>query len=101
MNNIPDMKMEIFEAIHEHFMNKEDIEVDCLLYLSGLSDNSSDSIQLRHRAKERLDKLNRCSICGTKLETMTYKEFHDELDSCPYEIITEPYCPNCDLGGIR
>ena len=95
--NYPNMSPEIIEAILNHFKNDEDIIVDCLLYLSNLRDNKINCEKLSYSSMSELEKMNRCMICGNELQIYKYEEPHPELDGCPMEIMSEPYCPNCDI----
>lgn len=97
--NYPNMSLEIIEAIHTHFKNYPDTERDCYLSLIGASRNPFILESIVIEAQEYLEKNNLCSYCGTPLESYTYNEIHTELEGHPAEIITEVYCPNCDIGG--
>lgn len=91
------MCSEVFESIHEYFKDMPDVEANCYLYLSGLEDDD-DLLQLTSaEAQKKLYDMNRCCNCGTPLETLTYREFHAELEGRPFEILHEVVCPNCDL----
>lgn len=97
--NYPNMQPEILEAIHGYFNVTPEIEVDCLLYLSSLRDNWTRTAQLEEACFGRLEEMGRCPKCGERKQVVTFRESHPELDGCPYENITEEYCPNCDLPG--
>ncbi len=94
----PSMLSEILECVHYYFEDCPDVEIDCLLYLSGLMDDNKQVNRLSIAAIEKLEKMGRCGICGEELQTYHYKEPHPELDGCPMEDMTEVYCPHCDVG---
>lgn len=92
-----EMHNEVVEAVIEHYKGiDEDIAADCLVYLSSLK-----HLQLSVAATMALESMGRCYNCGCKLLSYTHKEVHDELEEKPEEIITEIYCPQCDIrtGG--
>ena len=95
----PNMCPEILEAVHDYFKDYTEVEVDCLLYLSGLMDDNKQVNRLSIAAMEKLEEMGRCGICGEELKTYHYKEPHPELDGCPMEDMTELYCPYCDIPG--
>ena len=97
-NDFPDMSLEILESIHNNFKDDLDVEVDCLLFLTKLENNSKLCKKLSNRSIDILEKMNRCEICGSPLELYFYNEPHPELDGCPMEEMTEVYCPNCDMN---
>lgn len=96
----PDMSSEVLEAVHLMYEDHPEVEVDCLLYLSGLMDDSRQVGQLSSCAANKLEEMGRCTNCGELLQVHHYKEPHPELDGCPMEEMTEVYCPNCDIGGV-
>lgn len=88
-----DMHNEVIEAVVEQYKGAdEDIAADCLVYLSSLK-----CLPLAVYAQVQLDAMGRCSVCGCKLERYTHRELHTELDEPCYEMLTEVYCPNCDI----
>lgn len=88
-----DMHNEVVEAVVEHYKGAdEDIAADCLVYLSSLK-----CLPLAVYAQVQLDAMGRCDVCGCKLERYTHRELHTELDEPCYEMLTEVYCPNCDI----
>lgn len=93
----PNMVPEIIEAIHLMYEDNPDIEVDCLLCLSGLRGNLELGSRLAEVAESKLEDMRRCIYCGEILKVHHYKEPHSELDGCPMEDMTELYCPNCDM----
>lgn len=97
--NYPNMQPEVLEAIHGYFNDTPEIEVDCLLYLSSLRDNWTRTTQLEGASFRRLEEMGYCPKCGERKQVVTIREPHPELDGCPYENITEEYCPNCDIPG--
>ena len=99
LSSYPNMYPEILEAVHGYFEDHPDVEVDCLLYLTELQDNWNRAIELSSQAINRLEEMDRCPCCGEQMQYYHYKEPHPELDGCPMEDMTEPYCPNCDIGG--
>lgn len=99
MSSHPNMQPEVLEAIHEYFKGNPEIEVDCLLYLSSLRDDWTRTAQLESASFRRLEEMGYCSKCGERKQVVTIREPHPELDGCPYENITEEYCPNCDIPG--
>lgn len=76
---------DFIELIKEKCSNEEEY-VDCLLDLKATVDVVSDE----------LDRMGRCRNCGTKLEIMTYREYHSEVDA--FEPMSDIYCPECDIG---
>lgn len=100
LSSHPNMQPEVLEAIHEYFKDNPEIEVDCLLYLASLRDNSAiKRAKLSAACYKALERYGYCSKCGERKQVVTIREPHPELDGCPYENITEEYCPNCDLPG--
>lgn len=95
----PNMLSEILECLHFYFEDYPDVEVDCLLYLSRLMDDSKQVSKLSLAAIDALYDMGRCGCCGELLQVHHYKEPHPELDGCPTEDMTELYCPCCDIGG--
>lgn len=92
MNNMCD---EIIDAILETYKDDEEIAVDCLLYLAAMK-----TLPMGYVVYRKLEKMGRCTQCGTKLQEYTYIEQHDELDEPPIrEVITDLYCPQCDIGA--
>lgn len=87
------MRYEVIEAIMEHFNNDEDTMVECLVYLSNLSEKDVKS--LSYGAQDALEGMDRCCDCGSKLYAYTWEERHTELDGNPIEYLTELRCPNC------
>lgn len=95
----PNMVPEIIEAIHLMYEDNPDVEVDCLLCLSGLRGNLELGSRLAEASESKLEDIGRCIYCGELLKVHHYKEPHPELDGCPMEDMTELCCPNCNLGG--
>lgn len=93
----PNMIPEIIEAIHLMYEDTPDVEIDCLLCLSGLRGNFDMASKIAEAAEMKLDDMDRCFICGSPLQAHHYFEPHPELDGCPSEQLVEMYCPNCDL----
>jgi len=89
--NYTDMRTEVIDAIKQYDV---DIYIDCLLFLA----NTAHRSDLEHYYKNKLSDMGRCRNCGTELEYVNFREYHDEIDA--YEEFVEPYCPECDLGGI-
>lgn len=87
-----DMHNEVVEAVVEYYKDDDDIEADCLVYLSSLK-----CLPLTYTADTALESMGRCSVCGCKLERYVHRELHTELDEPCYETLTEVYCPNCDI----
>lgn len=99
LSSYPNMYPEVLDAIHEMYKVYPDVEVDCLLYLSELCDNWDRTLELSIKAIETIKGMNRCPYCGEPMQIYHYQEPHDELDGCPMENMSEPYCPNCDIRG--
>ena len=95
------MSYEVLDAIHLMYEDEPDVEADCYLYLSCLLSDKAKAKDLMERAQIALGEMGRCPYCGDKLECVTYKEVHTELDDCPVELIREEYCPHCDICGIE
>lgn len=91
-----EMHNEVVEAVVEQYKGvNEDIAADCLVYLSSLK-----VLPLAVAAMQELENMDRCAVCGCKLERYTHQVYHPELDEPPqYETVTETYCPQCDIGG--
>ena len=92
-----DMHDEVVEAVLDYYSHNKDIAVDCLLYLASLKD-----MRLVYAVTRELEAMERCSECGSKLESYTHLVYHPEVDEPPYyEPVTEVYCPRCDIrvGG--
>lgn len=81
----PNMSPEVLEAIHLMFEDYPDIEADCYLYLSALNKDNYLLSYLSDQAKNELNRMNRCVVCG------------DELDYRDKKNVNEWYCPNCDI----
>lgn len=99
LSSYPNMYPEILEAVHDYFKDYPEVEVDCLLYLSGLMDDSKQVSKLSLAAIDALYDMGRCACCGELLQAHHYQEPHPELDGCPMEDMVEWYCPNCDTPG--
>lgn len=101
LSSYPNMYPEILEAVHLMFEDHPEVEVDCLLYLTELRDNWTRTAELSNQAFEKLEEMGRCPYCGEPMQVYHYQEPHPELDGCPMENMSEPYCPNCDtnVGG--
>lgn len=99
LTSYPNMWPEVLEAIHLMYEDHPDVEVDCLLYLANLRDNWTRAAELSNQAISMLEDMGRCPYCGEPMQVYHYKEPHTELDGCPMENMSEPYCPNCDIGG--
>ena len=97
----PNMLNEIVAAIHTNYKDCPDVEADCYLCLTGLELDKELAMKASIKAQCSLEEMNRCSICGNELRVHYYKEPHPELDGCPMEELAEPYCPNCDIGGLN
>lgn len=93
-----EMHNEVVEAVIEHYKDVyQDIAADCLVYLASLKD-----MRLAVAATRKLEVMERCTTCGSKLESYTHLIYHPEVDEPPcYEPVTEVYCPRCDIrtGG--
>lgn len=81
----PNMTPEVLEAIHLMFEDYPDIEADCYLYLSALNTDNYLLFYLSDQAKNELNRMNRCVVCGDELE------YRDEKN------VNEWYCPNCNI----
>lgn len=99
ISSYPNMYPEILEAVHGYFEDHPDVEVDCLLYLTELRDNWTRTVELSNQAFNKLEDMGRCPYCGALMQYYQYQEPHPELDGYPIEKMSEPYCPNCDIGG--
>lgn len=75
----PNMRYEILEALEEFYKNDEEILVDCLRALGE---------------DDRVFKMGYCPNCGAKLISVSYREYHSEVDA--YEILSETVCPECE-----
>lgn len=95
----PNMSPEVIEAVREYFKDEEDVCVDCLLFLKELRNEDDNAKRLSHYAEGELESMERCPVCGSKIEWHHYQEPHDELDGCPMEDMYEKYCPECDFPG--
>lgn len=100
LSSYPNMYPEILEAVHGYFEDYPEVEVDCLLYLTELRDNWTRTAELSNQAVKQLEEKGRCPYCGEPMQYYRYQEPHTELDGCPMENMIEPYCPNCDIGGV-
>lgn len=97
--NYPNMEPEVLEAVHLMYEDDPEVEVDCLMYLKSLKDDDIKTRNLSFKVENVLEKMNRCPVCGEVMQVHHYKEPHTEVDGCPYENMTETYCPNCDMAG--
>lgn len=80
---------DIISAIKNTIENEEEY-VDVLLTIAN------NNAELKNSATDELDRMGRCRNCGTKLQTMTYREYHPEVDA--FEPMSDIYCPECDIG---
>lgn len=71
-------------------VNEEEY-VDALLDILSINE-----AELKDFASRELNRMNRCQNCGAKLEVMTYREYHPEVDA--FEPMSDVYCPECDIG---
>lgn len=80
----PNMRYEVLEALEEFYKNDIDILIDCLRYLE-----EDDEVYNR----------GYCPNCGTELISISYREYHPEVDA--YETLSDIVCPMCDFtnGG--
>lgn len=99
LSSYPNMCYEIIEAIHLMYEDYPDVEVDCLLFISNLSENFSEITKFSNLAKQKLLDMERCSNCGEILQYYHYKEPHPEIEGCPMEDMCVLICPFCDLKG--
>lgn len=81
----PNMTPEVLEAIHLIFEDYPDTEADCYLYLSALNTDNYLLSYLSDQAKNELNRMNRCVVCGDELE------YRDKKN------VNEWYCPNCNI----
>lgn len=95
----PDMPYEVLEAVHLMYEDYPEVEVDCLLFISKLSENFSEVTRFSNLAKQKLTDMERCYNCGEILQYYHYKEPHPELEGCPMEDMCVLICPTCDLKG--
>lgn len=87
------MHHEVIEAVVEYYKDDEELMAQCLAYLHSIR-----VFSLACCAAIKLQDMGRCPRCGCKLGKCTHKEYHSEVDEPPrYEIITEEYCPECDV----
>lgn len=74
------------------FDNEEDY-IEFLLALKKTNDKD-----IRYTCENLLDEKGYCYKCGTKLQTLTYREPHPEVEGyMTYETFTTLMCPNCDI----
>jgi len=93
----PIMISEVIEAIHLMYEDYPDVELDCMLFLKGLSGEHG---RIRTAVDQWFIDHGRCEICGSKLQSYTYQEPHPELDGCPMETLSDELCPVCERGDI-
>jgi uncharacterized protein with PIN domain len=93
----PSMTPEVLEAIHLMFEDYPDIEADCYLYLSALNTDNYLLSYLSDQAKNELNRMNRCVVCGDKLDYYTFTEEYNELEYRDKKNVNEWYCPNCNI----
>ena len=99
----PNMEPEVIDAIHLMYEDNPDVEADCYLYLQSLKygANKENRISsLANAAYIELSNRGRCPECGGLMETVSYKERHNEISPGTYEIMHVTYCPNCDVGEL-
>ena len=82
--NKPNMRYEVLDALTEFYKNDTEVLIDCLRYLGE---------------NDEVYQMGYCPDCGTKLISVSYREYHSEVDA--YETIYDITCPNCDFinGG--
>ena len=80
----PNMRYEILEALKEYYKDNINVLIDCLSYL---------------KEDDEITDMGYCSECGAKLITISYREYHPEVDA--YETLYDIACPVCDFinGG--
>lgn len=100
LSSYPNMYPEVLDAIHLMYEDNPEVEIDCLLYITELRDNWARTAELSNQAINKLEEMGCCPYCGELMQYHHYKEPHPELDGCPMENMREPYCPNCDIGGV-
>lgn len=92
METYPNMIVELFDAIHETYVDYPEVEADTYLYLIGLKGMGHPVGQ---KAMEVLNEMGRCYYCGNLLEERTI------ATECDYDYPTEveviQYCPTCDV----
>lgn len=80
----PNMRYEVLEALREYYKDDDEILVDCLRYLN----EDTEVLEMGY-----------CPNCGVKLITISYREYHPEVDA--YEELGEIVCPECDyMNGV-
>lgn len=94
----PIMISEVIEAVHLMYEDNPDVELDCMLFLQGLSGEYG---RIRTAVDQWFIDHNRCEICGSKLQSYTYQEPHPELDGNPVEILTDVLCPKCEWSVTK
>lgn len=90
---VDNMSDEVIEAVCQAFKDDDDILAEILVYLQ----RSTRDNCLIMKASDQLKEMGRCENCGAKLETMSFREWHPEVDPPCYEPVCEDYCPNCDI----
>ena len=88
---------DVLEAIHLAYEEAPEIEAKCYLYLANLHKDHLGGLRLGLKCIEKLDEMNRCSICGSSLIESENFILHTELDEKPIEYKYELKCPICDL----
>lgn len=49
------------------------------------------------QAKNELNRMNRCVVCGDELDYYTFTEEYNELEYRDKKNVNEWYCPNCNI----
>ena len=80
------------DNISSIFDNEEDY-IEFLLALKKTNDKD-----IRYTCEILLEDKGYCCRCGTKLQTLTYREPHPEVEGyMTYETFTVEVCPECDI----
>lgn len=98
-SNYPKMMTEVIEAVHQTYVDNPEVEADCMVYLMRLAVTLGDTRAMLDLTAWFVEH-DRCDICGGLMSHYSFQEPHPELDGCPVETITEPYCAACDGGSL-
>lgn len=90
---VMNMSDEVVDGVCVAYRDDDDTLAEILVYLSQTTRDNC----LIMKACDQIKEMDRCEHCGAKLETMTFREWHPEVDPPCYESVSEDYCPNCDI----
>lgn len=86
------MFYEVLDAIESYYSNDEELQSDCVLWLSKISNNTNDM----SKCDDWFEKHHSCEKCGAKKEIYHYQQPQPYQEGVVYEEMYEELCPYCD-----